>query len=252
MKGWIAAGILALGACSSQPSAQPQDLERKIDHYNTGIQLKQKAESSQIREQRKELYASALDEFKIAEKQPGNAYGSILNQAECLAYLWQNDAALERVNQALKEKPTSQAYVIRGLIQYNLSKYNKSIDDCTKALELENSNTNALWVRAIASIRSSGDKKEILLNAREDAEKYINSLPGEPDGHCLLSNIIKVIHLNEADKAQKDALLKQYYASVKKLIDLTDEGKKFRHPQFGFGVSAGLRERYTQYASGRE
>src|SRR3990172_3827415 len=146
MKWVVCAGLALFAGCGSQPIVplEPQDLERKIDHFSQGLVLKRRAEA-QTGQYQNELYSEALEEFKASEKQATHTYVSILNQAECLIYLQRRKEALELANQALSQKPTSSAYSISGLVNLHLNNHDAARYDCSKALDLDASNANALW-----------------------------------------------------------------------------------------------------------
>jgi tetratricopeptide (TPR) repeat protein len=251
MRGWLTAGLLLLGGCSSVPSAPPapsaiqnepitppvpngppkQNLEKIIDYYSDGLELMRKAEASDVRDESEVLYESALNKFKTSEKRQNKPYESMVQQAECLARLWETDKAFELINKVLKQKETSQAYAVRSIIYYNVRNIEKSVEDCTQAIKLDNSNADAFWTRATAYLRTES-KKEILEKAQEDIKKYIELRPNEPDGPYLLSNVLKIILYKEKNLVQNDIIRKEYFKSLKNTLDIIDGGTEFRRGMF--------------------
>jgi len=204
MRWLLAGGLAAILGCgtaeTSKVDPKATQLEERIETYfQQGISLKKQAKKEQDKEKREDLLETAFNYFVRAEGS-GNI-NAIYHQADCISEMGDYYGAQRIINIAIQQYPSEKTYNWKGKIALAHNMDNVAVHSFTQAIK-HYDNAESRWGRFEAYMKTGFvegvARSDILLEARKDAQKYIELRPGDPDGYIAQADV--EIYLAKGDK----------------------------------------------------
>ena len=156
--------------------------------------------------QQKNRYVEAINDYsKAIEHNPEGIEKYLIERAVCYARLDKIDEALSDYNRSIDIKSTSDAYLGRGKIYFDLD---KAFEDFTRSIELSNDNWEAYLLRG--EIYEKQEKYEL---AEQDYSKSIEIWPDNGDAYFQRAELYNN-HMSKLESAIADYKSAVYNSST--------------------------------------